>query len=164
MNGEEKLNKKYKLIVAAMVSVSFILTVLMFWQLLGHNDQNRYFLGVLGMAVLMAFSLVEIVLLLMSLKKYPMIEAVAFDGQNRDRKINKMPVYFVIAFSILSLIGTILTAMFFFLSQDEKVVCMCIIVLPVSFFIFVNTLAYFLCIKIYQVKEMTAEEMINYKG
>jgi len=164
MNKEEKNHIKFKIITISMIVLSVALSVIMLFELIKHNENNKYWLGLVGMAVLLAFSIAEPILIAMSGKKEPMIIPVAFDGEDRDRKINKMPFYFVIGVSIVSFIAVVLTTIFFFVPTDEKVTCMCIIVLPIMTFVFINTIAYFVCIELYRYKEMSLEDMINYDG
>ena len=157
MNYSERRNIFYRLISVGLISISLALDVYAFIKVLEFNAEDKI-LTIVALSLAMAFTVLEIVVILKGWKKDSNLFKIAFNESDR---VNNVPLVAVIAGTVFGLGLTILSVVIYLIKEEVDTKNAMIIIMAIAVYLLVNCIVYYLFLLIFKRRNLNIKDLIR---
>lgn len=138
---------------------TFAVLFLLIIGLINLNSNNEYLINIIGLVGVGIFLLIEVVMLLVNLKKQIIFHAVVFNEHNST--IN-WPAFIVANIGLaIGLAISIVSGILYFTTSDLVIKTSVMVLIPIGLFLVFNCIAYNVYVLMFKVKKVKLEDLIK---
>ena len=151
-----KKNILARTISAVLLSLPLVLSVIILILMAPKSSEMDYIINIISLAFLIFFIIIEVFLLLKSIKKDLMIMSLIY---NSNDTINTGALIITNIILFISLGVEIASIIVFFISKNIDLKNACLVLIPMCLYVFINTIIYDLYILIYRFKKFEITDL-----
>lgn len=157
MNYSEKRNILYRLIASTLILIALGMETFALIKAFSYKVEDKV-LTIIGLILAMAFTVFEIIVILLGWKKQNNLQKIVF---NENERVNNFALLAVIIGTLFG-IGLFILSLVVYLTRDAaSTKNAMLVILSVSVYLLVNCIAYFIYIPMFKKRPLNLKELIK---